>query len=85
MPFQVLAVLDDQREPAVFRRDGGLRVAVLHALVVHLEEEQVRDLLHVIAIRDALVAQDVGVVPDFGYKGCFLAHNFPVNASLRID
>ena len=33
-------------------------------LVVHLEEEQVGQLLDVVAVRHAVVAQDVAVVPE---------------------
>jgi len=34
-------------------------------LVGHFEEEQISELLHIIAIRKAIVAQDVAIVPEF--------------------
>jgi hypothetical protein len=36
------------------------------ALVVHFEEEEIGELLDVIAVRDAVIAEKIAVVPDFG-------------------
>jgi hypothetical protein len=40
----------------------------LGALLVHLQEQQVGDLLDVGAVVDACAAQHVGVVPDFAHE-----------------
>ena len=40
------------------RLNGGSRL-----LVGHLQEQQVRQLLEVVAVREAVVAQDVAVAP----------------------
>jgi hypothetical protein len=36
------------------------------ALEVHFEEEKISELLHVIAVGDAVIAEEIAVVPDFG-------------------
>ena len=43
-------------------------------LVRHLQEEQEGQLLNVIAIRQAIIAQDGAVVPELGYKGGAIGH-----------
>ena len=43
-----------------------------HLLVGHLEEEQVGELLDIVAIGDAVVPQDVAVVPQALDDGCGL-------------
>ena len=42
----------------------GLRQWGLRLLVGHLEEQQVRQLLDVVAVGEAVVAEDVAVVPE---------------------
>ncbi len=42
----------------------------LRLLVRHLEEEKVRELLDVVAIREAIIAQDVAVAPQLLDQGC---------------
>jgi len=60
-----VALPGQERGPVVAGRDHRrLRPGRLRALVRHLEEEQVGELLDVVAIRQAVVAQDVAVVPE---------------------
>src|SRR5207302_1928023 len=47
------------------RDDGLLAPRRARAFVRHLEEEKVGELLNVIAVREAIVAQDVAIVPQF--------------------
>jgi hypothetical protein len=67
--------------PASRRRHGRSLAQQVFPLGVHLQEQQAGDLLHVIAIGKALVAQHMGVVPDFGdelcvgHAGVFLVSN----------
>ena len=62
---QRIAILGQQRGPGVDGGDGaGLVVGRAAALVRHLEEQQVGELLDVVAIAHAVVAQDVAVVPE---------------------
>src|SRR5574340_916351 len=51
-----------------------------HTLACHLEEEQVRQLLHVVAVAHPIVPEDVTIVPKFGYDsggGHSLQLSFP--------
>ena len=43
----------------------AINVLRLGALVGHLEEQQIGELLDVVAVRHAVVAQNVAVVPEF--------------------
>jgi hypothetical protein len=62
--LEVRARLRRQRGPVIVgRQTRSLIARGLGALVGHLEEQQVRELLHVVAIRQAVVTQDVAVVP----------------------
>ena len=63
MGFERVAVALEQALPAQVLRDGAGLAQLAHLLVGHLEKEQVRELLDVIAVRDAVVAQDVAVIP----------------------
>jgi len=49
--------------PTVLLRDGGRLAELLLPLLGHLEEQQVGDLFDVVAVGDAVVAQDVAIVP----------------------
>jgi hypothetical protein len=69
LDFEVVAAFAGQLVPAPRRRHGARLAEIVCALVVHLQEQQKGDLLDVVAIADALVAQDVGVVPDLGDEG----------------
>jgi hypothetical protein len=74
---------------AVLNRDGAGFAEHAAVLVVHLEEEQVGELLDVVAVGHAVVAQDVAVVPealdDGGGGGCgyFFSTNFTPGISLK--
>jgi hypothetical protein len=64
--LQRIAVLAGRTRPVEPGRDGGgVVVWRLGALVGHLEEEEVGQLLDVVAVGEAVVAQDVAVVPEF--------------------
>ena len=66
MVEQVVAVLLEQAGPTVLVGNlARLIVRGLRALGGHLEEEQVRQLLDVVAITHPVVAQDIAVVPEF--------------------
>ncbi len=60
---------DEVRPGVVFRDDGGLIVGRLGALMRHLEGEKKHELLDVIAVREAVIAEDVAVVPEFADEG----------------
>ena len=64
MYLELVAVLGEQTLPAPFEwYERITAVGRLRLLVRHLEKEQERDLLGVGHIRQAVVAQDVGVGP----------------------
>ena len=53
--------------PVVIFGDGGLVVVGrTGALVVHFEEEEIGELLDVIAVGDPVIAKEIAVIPDFG-------------------
>lgn len=66
--FELVAGLGSQFGPAIVFGDGVV-VTQLGHLIGQLEKEEVGDLLHVVAITDSRVFEDVGVVPDFGDDG----------------
>jgi len=80
---QLVTVAGQERGPGVGRRhDAGLVVGCCGALVGHLEEQQIGELLHVVAIAHAVVAQHVAVVPELldegvggGVHGCLLSRS----------
>ena len=49
--------------------DGRLSEWRFGLLVRHFEEQQIGQLFHVIAVADAVVAEDVTVIPEFLYDG----------------
>jgi hypothetical protein len=66
MSFERQAVHFDEAGPVVIFGDGGLvLVGRAGALVVHLEEEKISELLDVVAVGDPVIAEEVAVVPDF--------------------
>ena len=66
MNFQLVAVLGEQAGPVEAFGNGRPFVEWRPALLVrHLEKQQKRQLLDVIAIRQPVIAQDVAVVPEF--------------------
>lgn len=62
--LQCLIGFAHQALPVEVRRDDAGFAEKLRVLVIHLEKEQVGELFHVIAIGDAIVTQDVAVVPE---------------------
>jgi len=67
--LKLIAVEVEQAAPVVCLGDGAGLAEKLDLLVVHLEEEQVGELLHVVAVGHAVVAQDVAVVPQALHDG----------------
>ena len=75
-----------QRVPAETFGDGRWFVERrLRLLVRHFQEQQKRQLLHVIAIRQTIIAENVAIIPKFLDKGRGIAHEkwTVKNASLR--
>ncbi len=64
MGFELFAVPLQERGPVEVGRDGAGLAEHIGAFLVHLQEKQVGELLDVIAVGDAVVAQNVAVVPD---------------------
>ncbi len=63
---KLVAVTLDEALPAVLVQDDAfLVVRLLRALVRHFEEEQIGELLDIIAVTHPVVAEDVTVVPEF--------------------
>ena len=66
MNFQLVAVLGEQAGPVEAFGNGRTFVERRLALFIgHLEKEQKRQLLDVVAVRQPVIAQDVAVVPEF--------------------
>ena len=66
MVEQIIAVLLEQCGPVVLRRHGARLIVWRRPAQVHrLEEQQIRKLLHVIAVAHPIVPEDVAVVPAF--------------------
>src|SRR5712671_3162482 len=64
MNFQLVAILGQQRRPILAL--GNWRRLVerwARLLIRHLQEQQKRQLLHVIAIRQTIIAENVAIVP----------------------
>jgi hypothetical protein len=84
--LQGVAVQPQQALPVEIGGDGAAP-AEQAGLVIHLEEEQVGELLQVVAVRNAVVAEDVAVVPDALDDGGGSGHGGEigtgVNGSLR--
>ena len=67
---QVVPVTPQQRGPGIGGRyDAGLVVRRLAALVGHLEEQQIGELLYIVAIAHAVVAQHAAIVPELLDEG----------------
>ncbi len=65
MNFQLVAIQLQQRRPIVALGNGRRLVERrLRLLVRHFQEQQKRQLLDVIAVGQAVIAQDVAVVPE---------------------
>ncbi len=66
MDLQRVAFHVQQARPVVALGNDGLPFErSLRLLRYHLEEEQVRQLLNVVAIREAVVPEGVAIVPEF--------------------
>jgi len=82
LQLQIVAGQRPQLRPAPLGRNDRRFAEMLAALLIHLEEQQEGDLLDVVAIADALVTQDMRVVPDLGdQRGIVSSHG----ASFRRD
>ncbi len=66
--FEIIPTPAVQLGPLEGNRDRVVEAQLGH-LVGKLEEKQVGDLLHVVAVTDPRVLEDVGVIPDFGDDG----------------
>ncbi len=65
MHFQIVAVAREQRRPGVLlRHDRRFVVRRQRALVGHLQEQQVRELLEIVAVGDAIVFEHITKVPE---------------------
>ena len=83
--FELVAAFVRKLRPLEFGGDGIVEAQFGH-LIGELEEEQVSDLLHVVAVTDPGVLKDVGVVPDFGDNvgGGVGAHNLGEKRGLLV-
>ena len=63
MRFEIVAIQTLQTRPVVFFGNGALPAEHGCVFRVHFQEQQVGELLDVVAIGHAVVAQDVAVVP----------------------
>ena len=63
--FLVVAIFLEQTGPTVLIRNlAGQIVRGLRPLVRHLEEQQIRQLLDIVAIAYTVVAEDIAVIPE---------------------
>ena len=69
MHLQFIAILGEQGWPVLALRDRARRAAQPRLLVRHLQQQEEFQLLHVVAIRQAVIAQDAAVVPELGDEG----------------
>jgi len=61
---QIITVTHQQSGPGIGRRhDAGLVIGRVTALIGHLQEQKIRQLLHVVAIAHAIIAQNAAIVP----------------------
>src|ERR1022692_2712089 len=75
MNLEIIAIQLQERGPTEPLRDGGRLVeGRLRLLVRHFQEQQKRQLLHVIAVGQAVIPQDVAVVPELLNKCSRVAH-----------
>lgn len=71
-----IAIEFGELRPVPLLGDGGGFFEEVGALLIHFEEEEIGDLLDVIAVGDSLIAQDMRVVPDFCHQ-LLVAHFAP--------
>ena len=67
--FEGVAVFVNQALPVQPGGDNGFLAERRFGLFVrHFQEQQIGQLLHIIAVADAVIAEDVTVVPQFLYN-----------------
>ena len=70
MGFEGIAVLVNQALPV---QSGGYNRLLAERrfglLVRHFQEQQIGQLFHIIAVTDAVIAEDIAVIPEFLYNG----------------
>ena len=80
----VTVALDETLPGVLVMDDAFLLVRLLGALVRHLEEEQIGELLDVIAVAHAVVAKDVAVVPEFLDDGGGIHNQYMVSTNVPV-
>ena len=81
MDLQVVTVTAQQRLPVEVRGNECRAIERCPGLLVgHLEEQQVRQLLDVVAVGEAVVAKDVAVVPELLDQSLLISHRSSVRA-----
>ena len=89
--FELVAIACQQAGPIKIGRNRAGFAQHGCGLIIHFQEEQIGELLDVIAIRDAVVAQDVAVIPDTLDDGrrevrcCDRFHNSSINAAVNLS
>jgi len=77
MRFQFIAGAVAQACPVAIGGDGAGLAQFVNVFGVHFEEQQVSELLHIVAVGHAVVPQDVAVVPDtLDNGGGFVCHDY---------
>ncbi len=75
--FQLVAFQLQQSIPAVaFGNRRRLIERRLRLFIGHLQKQQKRQLLDVIAVRQPVITQDVAVVPEFLNESVWVGHDF---------
>ena len=81
MRLQLVAVLRQQARPVVALGHARRLAAQLRLLLRHLQEQQERQLLDVIAVRQPVVPQDVAVVPELLDELLGSGHKYWISSS----
>ena len=77
MNLHLVAILRQQRRPVRPFGNGRRLVERRPGLLIrHFQEEQKRQLLHVIAVGQTVIPQDVAIVPELLDEGGGIAHDF---------
>ena len=75
MNFQLVAILGQQRRPILALGNGRRLVKGRTRLLIrHFEEQQKRQLLHIIAVGQTIVEENVALVPKLLDEGVGIAH-----------
>ena len=76
---QLVAVFLHQAGPVIASEHrAGLAIGWPAALISHLQKQQIGELLDIVAVAHAVVAQDVAVIPEFLDDGGRIHFNFLV-------